>query len=248
MKTSKIVVLLLLAALVMAFSPQRCVASLHYAVDPADYIGSLSALDNELVVSDGWIPHDVTGDTKKEDTKISWVITDNKNGTFTYSYTFTVPEKDLSHMIIEVSANFTEDDYTGPSGLISELRSDNTTPTTTWGPTFTGDPPVPDKPNPYMPGSIPGIKVESFADGPPYSWSITITSTRVPMWGNFYAVDGEGPIPGGGTEWATAWNTGFDGSGSDFIPVPDTIIPVPGAVLLGILGLGVAGLKLRKYA
>jgi len=30
--------------------------------------------------------------------------------------------------------------------------------------------------------------------------------------------------------------------------VEGTVVPVPGAVLLGILGLGVAGVKLRKHA
>jgi hypothetical protein len=40
--------------------------------------------------------------------------------------------------------------------------------------------------------------------------------------------------------------------GGDYPSDPDayhiSVVPVPGAVLLGILGLGVAGIKLRKYA
>jgi len=37
---------------------------------------------------------------------------------------------------------------------------------------------------------------------------------------------------------------GFDGDGSESF----VAVPVPGAVLLGLIGLGVAGLKLRKFA
>lgn len=47
---------------------------------------------------------------------------------------------------------------------------------------------------------------------------------------------------------------GTDGSGSDWdftdmvVMVESVFVPVPAAVILGILGIGVAGLKLRKYA
>ncbi len=34
----------------------------------------------------------------------------------------------------------------------------------------------------------------------------------------------------------------------EFSNVSVSLVPVPGAVLLGILGIGVAGLKLRKFA
>ena len=37
--------------------------------------------------------------------------------------------------------------------------------------------------------------------------------------------------------------------GDAYIAVPDTAyVPVPGAVILGLLGLGAAGIKLRKFA
>ena len=43
------------------------------------------------------------------------------------------------------------------------------------------------------------------------------------------------------------WQAGQDESWAiDNVEV--TVVPVPGAVLLGILGLSVAGIKLRKFA
>jgi hypothetical protein len=73
------------------------------------------------------------------------------------------------------------------------------------------------------------------------------------MWGDFYAVDGKKPAKNGDPSVIPyAYNKGFgidafidDGQ---HIAVPDTVVPVPGAVLLGILGIGVAGIKLRKFA
>ena len=47
--------------------------------------------------------------------------------------------------------------------------------------------------------------------------------------------------------WEDLWNGG-DQDFTDFVVMVESIVPVPGAVLLGILGLGVVGLKLRKHA
>jgi hypothetical protein len=41
--------------------------------------------------------------------------------------------------------------------------------------------------------------------------------------------------------------TGFEGSSQYWLPTREQV-PVPGAVLLGMLGLGAAGLKLRRFA
>jgi len=51
----------------------------------------------------------------------------------------------------------------------------------------------------------------------------------------------------------TSGSLSFDGVGGDNVGmlldnVSLTVVPVPGAVLLGVLGLGAVGLKLRKYA
>ncbi len=45
------------------------------------------------------------------------------------------------------------------------------------------------------------------------------------------------------------WNGG-DRDYSDFVVMMESVtpVPVPGAVLLGMLGLSAAGIKLRKYA
>jgi hypothetical protein len=40
----------------------------------------------------------------------------------------------------------------------------------------------------------------------------------------------------------------FGFSGNDVVLTVTEAVPAPGAILLGILGLSVAGVKLRKYA
>jgi hypothetical protein len=45
-----------------------------------------------------------------------------------------------------------------------------------------------------------------------------------------------------------AFNSGFGILDGDNILVPNShYVPVPGAVLLGLLGLGAAGIKLRRF-
>lgn len=46
---------------------------------------------------------------------------------------------------------------------------------------------------------------------------------------------------------AQIWS-GTEGASFSFEDVKASVVPIPGAVILGILGLGAAGIKLRKYA
>jgi hypothetical protein len=175
-------------------------------------------------------------------TKVTWDVdpididVDGATDYYHYAYTFTAPSPgSLSHFILEVSPEFETGDFWNLTSGLGFEGPDG------YGP---GDPA-----NPGIPGGIWGLKfADSFTQNPTtgaFEWSFD--STRVPVWGDFYAK--------GGSE-NYAYNSGFmvadpttlSGDGMH-IAVPDTYkVPVPGAVLLGILGLGVVGLKLRKYA
>lgn len=164
-----------------------------------------------------------TGGDWGEGTSISWTVDLIDNSYWHYEYTFTSNSSpSLSHFIVQVSDNFTSKDFWNlSSNLTPELR------------TFSGD----ENSNPGMPAPIYGIKFEGYAESLSLTWSFD--SKRDPMWGNFYAKASSDTY---------AYNTGLD-DGCDFIAVPDTnVVPVPGAVVLGMLGLFVAGKKLRKYA
>jgi len=218
---------------------------------PPPLSGSVSTDAGTLISTPSWYLGD--GST------LEWNITD-KGDYYTYSYKFTVPiltdvksgdmTKDLSHIIFEVSDNFTEDNYLKSS--VSDYEEIGY---------FS-----PSNGNPQMPGEIKlGIKFDvsdtsvSMSDTTK-SYSVTFDSDRIPTWGDFYAKDGSEnifPMPTilsvdvAPKLFVTAWNSGF---GSEYcfegakIVVPDTLpkVPVPGAVLLGMLGMGMAGIKLRK--
>lgn len=222
----RLVACLLVVALVITFSPQQCLAGFMDPVLPADYISSLNAGAGGGLTA--------TGDWSSSSTIISWIVTP-EIGYYNYSYTFTVPRKSLSHSILQVSDPYPEDELALVNTSLDPVELFATLDT--WGTSNS---------NPGIPGSVYGLKFENITDDDPYfgegsTWTWSFNSLRMPMWGNFYAKSGVGIY---------AYNTGFEypDTGS-FIVVPDTeYVPVPPAVLLGMLGMGVAGVKLRKYA
>jgi len=217
---------LLAAAIVMAgFSGTRCMAEFIW-MDPGD------VLSDTLTVDLGTI---IAGGTWGSGTELSYTVTRPEDATapLHYYYEFTASASpDLSHFILEVS----EAVIGGLAGFDPYNPIDFSD-----GPTVAEPPDLfePAAGNPGFPAgkSLWGIK---FEDDMPL-WIIEFDSYRLPMEGSFYAKAGT---------TSYAYNSGleFPETGA-FILVPDTkYVPVPGAVLLGILGLGAVGLRLRKYA
>lgn len=196
----------------------------HTDVGVGDYIGSRTS-PTGVTGTDGWS----SGFT------INWRIVDNGNGTYTYNYSVTTERKDLSHIIFEVSDNFTEENFWDATPEAAENDPN----------TYSGADPS----NPGLPANIFGLKFNT--DG-----TAVFTSDRAPMWGNFYAKDGVSTVPGTDDRInVIAYNNGLTNSGSesitDFIAVPDhdspPVIPEPATVALFGLGLGLIGLKkMRK--
>ncbi|MFA7012062.1 MAG: PEP-CTERM sorting domain-containing protein [Desulfobacterales bacterium] len=162
---------------------------------------------------------------------VDWSI-DRTDGTFTYEYTFnTDSSRALSHMDIEVSSNFTVDDILPGTTSYESLG--------------------------YDPHAGPDLYCIKF-NGSGTSFTATIVTHRMPMWGDIYLKDGNTPEgmtyelmnsgyfladPAGPVEGTAA-------TGYAWLGVPDTkVVPVPPALFLmgsGLMGVFVMRRKINK--
>jgi hypothetical protein len=156
-------------------------------------------------------------------TRLSWNVFQLSNGNYEYDYTFALRSdaKNISHVILQVSSNFTADDMlpgTTSGGLID-----------TWD--HQG------QSNLGMPDDLYGIKWNT---GAVKSFSWSIVTDRAPMMGNFYAKDGN-------AQGGTYAYSGTCGSFGNNVVVPDSVVPIPGAVwLLGTGLIGIIGIRRKK--
>jgi len=173
-------------------------------------------------------------------TGLRWIITESElDGSYTYKYQWNTAEKELSHIIIEL----TEDIGIPPAtiGFYDPNLEDSISPSADYEIGYF--PPDQGNSNPGMPYEIYGIKVEPIYDMTIFEFWFTVE--QPPVWGNFYAKGGGGTeIPGA----IYAYNTGYEFPNTGvFIARPDgTPIPEPGTMLLlgaGLIGLATVGRK-----
>jgi hypothetical protein len=175
---------------------------------------------------------------------------------YTYTFTGTVPLKNVSHVITEVSFNFTEEELLAGTTAGGDLDSYSAS---TQG-----------NSNPGMPYEITGVKWNPTGDSTSFTW--TIETLRAPMWGNIYVVDGKGN-PQTGETAVYSYNSGFALSPppdcyrdlfsdtptcSGFALVPDTVgfscpdcpeelvTPEPASIALMGTGLTAIAVRLRR--
>jgi len=188
------------------------------------YVGTLSSADGGIDGIGGWIDPGPT--------TISWEVTDNITS-WHYEYTLTVLAKDVSHFILETSPAFDATDIFNKSGPFKSMEIKLHTAA---------------QGSPNMPDNLFGIR---FDDMLGTTVVIEFDSLRIPVWGDFYAKDGEDPA-------IQAWNAGFtagdtdpgdligNGSVGNHLLVPDTRIPEPAT--LALMAAGALALLRRRTA
>ncbi len=177
---------------------------------------------------------EATAAWENTNTKIEWTVTELESGGFEYNYILTFPDKNISHLIFELSENIQSIDGVDSNDIGFYSASNGNS-------------------NPFMPEEMYGVKFNT--DGNSDVVEVTFIVDRVPIWGDFYVKDGKD-----GGDRVVAWNTGFTANDVDPYPflygpdsndvkdhilVPDTVgVPEPASMTL--LGLGGIFAMLRR--
>ncbi|MBU4232791.1 MAG: hypothetical protein KKF43_09720 [Proteobacteria bacterium] len=149
--------------------------------------------------------------------------------------------KTLSHWILEVSNPALRSDFSGFNGIQVPYVGQYVPALWETGSSNLG-----------MPTNIYGIKFSSdtdFVKAGTQIYTFSFDTLRMPIWGDFYAKDGNND--GGNYAFNKGFGTDPGSDTEDFNPwivVPDSktaVIPIPGTVLL--LGSGLVGLGLLRF-
>jgi hypothetical protein len=156
------------------------------------------------------------------------------NGLYNYEYTWSEPDKDISHIIIELCFG------TGLDVIDTSLIGDGIDAITfdTYTSSSHGGS------NPGLAGSIFGFKID-FGDGVKTT-TFNFTTHFAPMLGDVYAKDGRAGGPGGGG-YVYANGSGIYVPSCDTCPPDMGEVPEPSTMALmgvGLLGAGI--LRLRR--
>jgi hypothetical protein len=209
------------------------------AVSGSDLNGTRSSNANGLTATGIW--------DETPFISITWRISFNTTtNLWDYFYDVTrTGQGGISHWILE----------------LTQFLDDGTSLETYWDGVFASNTVVddvgtftpPDPSNPNLPGSIFGVKVDDDAD-------LSFSTSHAPVWGNFYAKDGNA----GGQGENSAWNTGFNVAPGDTGPYTNWVarpngppppitqdpLPEPATVVMwiGLAGAFAYGAKKRKNA
>jgi hypothetical protein len=160
---------------------------------------------------------------------LSWNISDLGGGDWHYAYLWTSDQKQISHILLEVTEGSAAADFW------------NFTVAPASGDPRTYSPSDPGNSNPNLPGDIYALKFNRPESNTSTTFSFGFDSNHAPVWGDFYTKDGQ--FDG---HDVTAWNTGFlsaDVNDGNHIARPDghsTQVPDAGGPM-ALLGIGVTG-------